>query len=1029
MLQSSRGFQRLHCRIVSLAILLGLLPSLALALAFVDVRSQEAKPDAGKPVANATDIRKLEAGKPIEREMKGGEEHAYEIRLEAGQFLNAVVEQRGIDVVVLVIGPDGKPLLEVDSPNGTEGPEPVRLVADAAGMYRLQVKSFDKEAPVGKYEVRINQLRAATEQDRLLQEATGLTNKVTALWAKGKYDEALPLAERALKLQEAALGPDHLELALALDLLGGRYEFRGDFAKAELLMQRSLAIREKAFGPDHLDVATSLDSLGGVYLEKGDFASAEPLLQRALTIREKELGPNHPVVAITLDNMGALYRGRRDYNKAESVLQRALAIREKAYGPDSPAVAETLRSLGMSYRQKGDYSQAEPFYQRSLAIYEKVLGPDHPEVGNMLVNLGELYKVEGDYARAEPLLERALTLFEKALGPYHTAIASVFDILTLVYEGAGNIAKAVASQRRAGDVRELDISLNLATGSERQKLIYLATLSYEIDQAVALHLRSAPQDISASRLALTTVLRRKGRALDAMAESIATLRQHLNPEQQALLDRLNAVRAQLASLTLTGPGSRGAKPYQTEVEALEGQVEKLEAQISQQSLEFRAQSQPVTVEAVQAVIPAGAALVEYVSYQPYNFKTNSSDRLHYAAYVLGSRGQPTAVDLGDAEEIDASINDLRAVLRKDEDKPLSSLDREVRPLARKVNALVMQPVRRLLSHQRHLFISPDGLLNLIPFAALVDESGQYLVKRYHFTYLTSGRDLLRLQDHLPSKQGMMIIADPDYGPMSEAATGRGLKSFKPQIIATGKAAAATKDEAAPASAIDFSQVEFPPLAGTEQESRTLKAVMPEATVMMREQATKAAIKQLAAPSILHVATHGFFLEDLATASVPEERGLSVGGQRDASARHLENPLLKSGLAMAGANLHKSGEDNGILTALEVSGLNLWGTKLVVLSACETGLGEVQTGNGIFGLRRALVLAGAESQMLSLWKVDDAATRDLMIDYYTRLKAGAGRSAALRQVQLRMLANPRYQHPYFWASFIESGEWASLDGKR
>lgn len=142
-------------------------------------------------------------------------------------------------------------------------------------------------------------------------------------------------------------------------------------------------------------------------------------------------------------------------------------------------------------------------------------------------------------------------------------------------------------------------------------------------------------------------------------------------------------------------------------------------------------------------------------------------------------------------------------------------------------------------------------------------------------------------------------------------------------------------------------------------------------------------------------------------------------------RKIENPLLRSGLALAGANRRQSGEEDGILTALEASGLDLWGTKLVVLSACETGIGEVKTGEGVYGLRRALVMAGAETQVMSLWKVDDEATKNLMVGYYKRLLAGEGRSEALRQVQLAMLKSPATAHPFYWASFIASGDWRPL----
>jgi len=163
------------------------------------------------------------------------------------------------------------------------------------------------------------------------------------------------------------------------------------------------------------------------------------------------------------------------------------------------------------------------------------------------------------------------------------------------------------------------------------------------------------------------------------------------------------------------------------------------------------------------------------------------------------------------------------------------------------------------------------------------------------------------------------------------------------------------------------------------------------------------------------------------------RGIALSGARPedyvAPGVRVENPLLHSGLAFAGVNVRGSSEDNGILTALEASGLNWWGTKLVMLSACDTGIGEVKNGEGVYGLRRALVLAGAETQAMSLWPVSDERTRDLMIGYYTALQAGQGRGEALRQGQLQMLARPGWQHPFYWASFIQSGEWANLNGQR
>jgi CHAT domain-containing protein len=203
---------------------------------------------------------------------------------------------------------------------------------------------------------------------------------------------------------------------------------------------------------------------------------------------------------------------------------------------------------------------------------------------------------------------------------------------------------------------------------------------------------------------------------------------------------------------------------------------------------------------------------------------------------------------------------------------------------------------------------------------------------------------------------------------------------------------------------------------------------------LREQATETALKQSRAPSVLHIATHGFFLGDqeappVETRGVPGDDPLRISATLSKWADKVENPLLRSGLALAGVNERRGGDDDGVLTAMEAASLDLWGTRLVTLSACNTGLGEVRNGEGVYGLRRALVLAGSETQIMSLWPVLDKQTRDLMVGYYRRLLKGEGRGEALRQIQLETLKDAKLQHPYYWASFIQAGEWANLDGQR
>jgi CHAT domain-containing protein/Tfp pilus assembly protein PilF len=1059
----------------------------------------------GSGTGGENDARALEPGKPHRRELAGGQRHDYRIRLDADQFLKAVVEQEGIDIAMQVVGPDGAQILEVDSEGPPHGQESASQVAEAAGVYRLVVLSKQPGAPAGRYEIRIEELRAATENDRALQEARKLFEGARQMRRAGKYDEAIPLVERALKTREMILGTDHRDVAAALNSLALIYWNKSDYAKAEPLYQRALSIVEKVLRPEHPIVANSLNNLALLYKDKGDYAKAEPLFLRALAIWEKALGPEDPTIAVSMNNLATLYHERGEYAKAEPRYQRALTIWEKAFGPDHPDVAlslfnlgilcgaigdhakaeplfqralaiwektsgpdhpdvsHALNSLGILYRNKGDYAKAEPLHQRALAIRRKAMGPDHPDVANSLHNLGLLYSKRGDdtkaeplyhqalsiwekslgpdhpdvagslnnladihrdkgaYEKAEPLYQRALAIREKTLGPEHPDVAESLNDIAVFFMAKGDTAQAITFQSRANAIRERNLKLNLAIGSERQKLVHLDTLSKQTDQTVTLHLSFAPRDLVACSMAVNLILQRKGRALDAASESLNALRSRFNEEDRALLDRLTDTRSQIARLVLDGLRRMTATQYRDRIKTLEEQAESLEAEISRRSDEFLAQSLPITLEAVRAAIPDDAALIEFASYRPFDPKASEEDdaygRPRYVAYILRRQGEIQWKELGDAKTIDQAVARLRKAMR-------APKRRDMKNLARAVDRKVFQPLRPLVGNLARLLISPEGELNLIPFAALVDERWRYRVERYSISYLASGRDLLRLGAPRKSQSGPLIIADPDFGGRREVEAARLLKQTK---AAPKKQAG--KESPAPA----FSQYYFPALPYTAEEGEALRRMLPGATLLTKRQASKAALMQAHSPELLHIATHGFFLEDLKlTSTGKREKSAHDASRRLKQVRKddllIEYPLLRAGLALAGANEQKDG-DNGILTALEMTGLNLWGTKLVALSACDTGVGEVRNGDGVHGLRRALALAGTETQVMSLWPVSDRWTRELMVAYYRRLKAGEGRSEALRQAQLEMLKNVKRRSPYYWAGFILSGEWANLEGRR
>src|SRR5262249_50342494 len=606
----------------------------------------------------------------------------------------------------------------------------------------------------------------------------------------------------------------------------------------------------------------------------------------------------------------------------------------------------------------------------------------------LLNNLATIYRAKGDVARSLDTHQRALAIWEHSGGPYREAMLMSVGNIARTYASAGDVPNALSYQHRTDAILEKQLELNLAVGSERQKLGFAKDVADRTDRTLSLHLYQARGNSDAASLAALVLLQRKGRVQDAMADTFAAVRQRdADLRNRALLDQLKTVTAQLARVALTGTDPSQSEQRHQAVKNLETDKERLEAELSARSAEFRAQARPVTIEAVHAAIPAHAALPEFAVFHPFDpnaeRNTDAYGAPRYAAYVLRPHAGPRGFDLGSAMAIDAAVDAFRQALRD----PGRA---DVQAKARALDALVMQPLRLAIGDAVRLLVSPDGDLNLAPFDALADEPGRYLIQRYGTGSVTSGRVLLRMQVARASRGTAVVFADPLFG----------------EPAARASAATAEPSRRSTTTGSDLSAVYFAPLAAPAGGARAIKSPLPEATLYIGEGARKSALQRLEAPRMLHIASHGFFLQD--------------------SRVNAENPLLRSGLALAGANLpHESSED-GILTALEASALDLWGTKLVTLSACDTGVGEVRNGEGVYGLRRAFVLAGAETLVMSLWPVSDAIARETMVSYYTGLRYGLGRGDALRQSKLDMLKRAARQHPYYWASFIQSGDWSTLD---
>ena len=847
-------------------------------------------------------------------------------------------------------------------------------------------------------------------------EAYRLTKQALQLNQQGKYSEAIPLAEKALGIRQQVLGEEHPFVATSLKNLALLYESQGRYQEAEPVFQQALQLRKSLLGKQHLNLATRLNTLGLVYARQGRYQKAERLLQQVLQLRKPLLGHKHPSVVITLNNLGLVYARQGKYQKAEPLLQQALQLYKPFLGEQHRYVATTLHYLGVVYAHQGRYQEAELLFQQALDLRKPLLGKEHPDVATTLNNLAQVYFSQGRYQEAEPLFQQALQLRKPLLGEEHPDVATTLHYLALLYHAQSKINSALELFEQELEVEERNLHSNLVGGSEPQKRKYLDTITGSTNRVISLHLQAAPNNPRAAALALTTLLRRKGRVLDFITNSQQTLRQSLNPESQKLLDDLNATRTQLANLFYSQsldpesprlldelnynptqeanliynqPPNLPFEDYQQRLNYLSEQANQLEDQISRRSLDFRTANQPVTLETIQTLIPANTALVELVKYQPFNPKAKKDQRFgspRYAAYVLHSQGDPQGIDLGEVELIEPDLELFRLSLQ-DKDTPTAQL----KQTARQLDQRLMERVRQHLGSTEHVLLSPDGELNLIPFEALVDQQQQYLVENYRFTYLTSGRDLLRLSQEYASQTPPVLLGNPDF----DRSAGELIANHDHGNLAT--------------RSIDLSTWHFSPLPGTAEEVKEIAKKLGVAP-LLGGKATESAVKGVHSPRILHIATHGFF-ENAANQELPTL---------------YDNPMLLSGLVLAGVKQKPTGAENGVLTALEAVGLKLSGTELVVLSACDTGSGRISSGEGIYGLRRAFVIAGSQTQLISLRKVQDEATKELMLAYYQRLlDDNMGRSEALRETQLQMLKDERYQHPYYWASFIVSGNWEPM----
>ena len=743
----------------------------------------------------------------------------------------------------------------------------------------------------------------------------------------------------------------------------------------------------------------------------------------------------HPDVAQSLNNLAVLLQASDDYAQAQTLYQQALDIKRASLGEAHPSFATGLHNLAALYELMGNYTKAEQLYQRALELRRRILGEEHPDVATSLNNLAALYESTGDNARAEQFYQQALTIRRTTLEEIHPDVAQSLNNLALLYAATHRETEAFALLQQLSVIHDKMIGQVFAIGSERQRLEYLTTLQGALDIFLSLilqHFRHSPEVVQAG---LNLVLRRKGIGAEVLAAQRDAILSGRYPALAPKLHELTLLRAQIAQKTLGGPGSESPEAHQQLLRDWKDQRERLEVELARQIPEMNLAQELQRVDQqtlVKALSPA-TALVEFVRCKTFDFQevpTRSKARWkggRYLAFVL-SADQPASgqmVDLGEADPIDQQIATFRvAVTGEAESDKLRHLKSGSAHHAQVIDTnvgialrrAIFDPLLSALGGRKRLFLAADGDLSRLPFEVLPTDDGRYLIDDYQMSDLSTGRDIIRLE-YVSSGQvtPSLVIANPDF----DLCDGR---------IPPGPTLAERHEEQRN-SVNDHTRL-FEPLPGTQMEGEQVAALL-GVEPLLRERALEGNLKSHHSPYILHIATHGFFFPDQKQTSndeVPEtlaSHDRRIGKLGQFLRQGAENPLLRSGLALTGANTWDQGgllpleAEDGILTAEDVSGLDLSATGLVVLSACQPGLGEVRIGEGVFGLRRAFVVAGAKTLIMSLWKVPDMQTQGLMVDFYQRILAGQSRADALREAQLAM--KTRYPHPYYWGAFVCQGD--------
>jgi CHAT domain-containing protein/tetratricopeptide (TPR) repeat protein len=831
--------------------------------------------------------------------------------------------------------------------------------------------------------------------------------------AQGKLADAEATYEEALQGLVQLLGDAHPSSLVARNNLAQIYEQSGLYDQAEPMLKETLRKMESILGEDHVNVLNVRNNLALLYESQGNFREAEPLYIKTRDMMLELYGEDHTNTNAVKNNLAYLYMLMERYEESTAIFEDVRVRWASLFGENHANTLKATNNLGRVYRRQGLLDQAELNISDALKRRQESLGADHIDAIRSMIDLGVVYIDQNRNAEATTLLTEALDLAETRLGNLHPYTFDALNSLARVKENMDDLQAAVVLREKGFGRRGEFLDTMLWTTGENAREGYIRLHRPEYNDYLSLLARLG-DEASAQRM-IDASLQRKGLLLKVTSEiqQIATMAD--DPTLRSLAKELEESRKELAAKTLSGPTIETKDNHVQVLYQLEQKVNEIQGKLGRASVRFRTSIAGSSSDRLTNEMREDSALVDFMAYS-----TGGEPKL--LATVITKLGEDVTYHLvpyGDRSGVEAAITHYREMIQDD----LVDED-ELVEIGIETYDAVWGPLMDALGDLDYVYLIPDGLLNIVPFGALMTPDEEYLIQTTDLHMLTSGRDLLPNEYRLAEGE-YLVMAGPDYD--SEDVVDK-----EQMTAAAGRRSAALQLGIRGAGG-GLRGLSFAPLPGAAEEGRIIIEQVEigdgASNNYFGENAQEEVLVGMSKPpEILHVATHGFFLkadDTLRKRLLKAQRGTEIHVPPPG-----DNPLLRAGLAFAGINTNAQflGDiettNDGVLTALEVLDLNLSGTKLVVLSACETGLGEIHEGEGVYGLRRSFQEAGVAEVVSSLWEVSDAGTQALMTEFYGRLLAGVPAREALRESQLDMLDSPEWGYPFIWSAFMIVGSYES-----